>query len=101
MQNDLISRSALIEELEKELDKCKEVNFMSVWSRAMRIVNGQPLGYNLAKVIEQLDKEETEWCDKYCEEKAKGNIDLYVDGFGEGLTRALQIVRKGGVDNAG
>ena len=55
-----------------------------------------PTAYNVEKVIEQLEQEETEWCDKYCEEKAKGNIDLYVDGFGEGLTRALWIVRNGG-----
>lgn len=89
-KGDLISRSALMEAVRNTIT---EQSSTIDW---LNLINKQPIAYDVEKVIEQLDAEETEWCDKYCAEKAKGNIDLYADGFGEGLTRALQIVRAGG-----
>lgn len=94
MQNYLISRSEVLDFIKKELKQDRPDDFKL--RNIQRFVQDLPTSYNVEKVIEQLEQEETEWCDKYCEEKAKGNIDLYVDGFGEGLTRALWIVRNGG-----
>lgn len=54
MQNDLISRSALIEALQKEEYECEEVMvFPSFWS-ALRIVKEQPTAYDVEKVDKQI-----------------------------------------------
>ena len=81
MQNDLISRSTLIEELEKELGKCKEVNFMSVWSKAMQIVENKPTAYSVEKVVAEL------------EEKRRYAFNVV---YKEAMTKAIDVVRNGG-----
>lgn len=92
MQNDLISRSALMKYLR---DYKWEFAMGSDFSKAMEMIDAQPTAYDAEKVVEQIKKARCKRCrnmlesalaEKYCKEM-------------ECSTEAIcEIVRKGGVD---
>ena len=84
MQNDLISRSELIETLRKEAEECEEAMCSPNFWSALRIVKEQPKAYDVEKVIEELERE----IESYQSECAWN--------YAKGLEYALEIVRNGG-----
>ena len=56
MQNDLISRSALLEALEKEEKECEDCMIMPSWYSALSIIKKQPVAYNVEKVMTEMNK---------------------------------------------
>lgn len=90
MKNDLISRSNMIDALEKELRKCREVNVMSVWSRAIRTVENQPCAYD----VETVDRRISEYFSKVIALVCDGTYNKVVaDAIVSILISVKEIVR--------
>ena len=94
MQKDLISRSALLDDMQKELEKALNDENMSEFDCKVLLtsalalkgfVNRQPIAYDVEKVVEQLDDV----------------LYDYTYGFDYNVAhpKMEQIVRKGGVNN--
>ena len=92
MQNDLISRSVLIEWITSRndivLDKYTE-------EAVVRVIEDQPTAYNVEKVVEELDEKARKSLEKY-----KESFELYQEeywrGNMNGYGNAIEIVRNGG-----
>lgn len=85
MNNDLISRSKLIDALNnKGIRFNAEVN---------RIILEQPTAYDVEKVLEALEESQDE------AHRYSHNCDEYYLGEFVGYTYAIDIVKRGGVDD--
>ena len=86
MQNDLISRSALRQEV---LDKMPQGGARGVF---LAFIDEQPTAYNLEKVVKQLESEtDCPNCSMYC-------ADANMCGFDEMRKQAINIVLDGGIE---
>ena len=82
---DLISRSALIEAISKSTCNWAE----HLWKQVVcDVIYNQPTAYDVEKVVAELEEEINRLC------SASGN---YFHGYTEGIEKAIEIVRKGGV----
>ena len=96
----LIDADALTDEiketkklLQKGLGKNAEFAYMSADSVLKTICN-QPTAYNPDKVVEQLERISDEMNDMILE----SDSPQYYDGYEEGVDKAIEIVKAGGVD---
>lgn len=95
MQNDLISRSKLLEEFAKYEEKVAGGN---VYYDLVEIIEEQPTAYDLEKVVEQLEEEKDEY-----ERLERGSnyegYNLEVIKYSakvEAFREAIEIVQNGG-----
>ena len=96
MQNDLISRSALLEIFNHDL-KCFETGkkaekemYISV-ADMRKMISEQPTAYDVDKVVEQLEEQKEVYSPVAQEGYFKGKV--------AGLCDAIDIVKRGGVDD--
>ena len=82
VNGDLISRSALMEALVKEVAKCDKAMVSPSFYDAMLIVDAQPTAYDVEKVVEELRKHHEE-------EMVTRNPIISLDS-------AISIIRNGG-----
>lgn len=82
MNNDLISRKALMEELKKAEEECEDVMCVPSWATALSVIENVPTAYDLDKVVDELY------------EKA---FTAY-DTIAVSIDDAIEIVKKGGSD---
>lgn len=87
MQNDLISRSALIHYLDNQIVKCYDEEERHALRSILWIVEEQPTAYDVEKVVEQL---EGQMC------KCVTYKDGYAQGWNNASQNAITIVRNGG-----
>lgn len=83
MSRDLISRSALIEQLKEDLDDCdiqESLEFFGVYD----IINSQPTAYNVDKVVDQLQH--------------PTNYTIVCGKHHTTVERAVEIVKAGGAE---
>lgn len=88
MQNDLIDRKALIE----KLTYCSALGRKS-YEEVVKIVNEQPIAYDVEKVVEELEEE------KYTREerfKYDTRTQERMVCYNKGINRAIRIIRNGG-----
>lgn len=102
--SDLISRSALLDDMLKELEKAinnediKEFDCKVLMTIALVLksfVDRQPTAYNVDKVVAELEKLPTKGINRY-KGGSFGNYegtDYFIDQY-----KAIEIVRKGGVE---
>lgn len=91
--DDLISRSALIEEIDIQLNEIKETEGMttyvilltSICERFKKLIKCIPTAYDVSKVVAELEE--------------KANQKWLVLAERNGYERAIDIVRKGGVES--
>lgn len=103
----LIDADALVREIEKKLH---EGEYQVRWMRngktltqgilygldgARRIILKQPTAYDQEKVVSELDKLADKANDKILE---AGELQLYYDGYEDGMRTAVEVVKGGGVD---
>nr|DAI27711.1 MAG TPA: ENT domain protein [Caudoviricetes sp.] len=95
MSDDLISRKALIAELEKWCGKQRYLIPENVWE----LIETEPVAFDKEKVIEEL-REELNLSDAEKERCAREN-PLQFDsakGYANGIANAIDIVEKGGIE---
>ena len=103
----LIDADALVREIEKKLH---EGEYQVRWMRngktitqgivygldgARRIILKQPTAYDPEKVVSELDNLADKANDKILE---AGELQLYYDGYEDGMRTAVEVVKGGGVD---
>ena len=95
MQNDLISRSALLESFRKCYSGhlgMENSDSLMMFRSICKIINAQPIAYDVENVVEQLKNEEDcPNCSMHC-------IDANMCGFDEMRKLAVNIVRDGGIE---
>lgn len=85
MSNDLISRKEVIRLFGQVFDSKDEFGSITI-IEFMNILSYIPTAYDVDKVVEEI-------------KELRSNPDLYVYGV-DAYTKAIEIVRKGGVENA-
>lgn len=105
--SDLISRSALLDDMQKELEKAvnnedmTEFDCKVLMTSALALknfVSRQPTAYDVEKVVAELEEErEYSYADfeEYVQEKSPCLDSEYDDYFHRGLERAVVIVKRG------
>lgn len=100
MNNDLISRSALLEEINNfSMRITGSANAMALVimdetkKSIMRMVEEQPTAYDVDKVVERLEAEAERW--KESGEEYEDQKEL---GVSEGFKKAIEIVKSGGIE---
>ena len=94
--SDLISRSALIEEI-KSLSIVlggKQIFSDNAKDSVLRTIDEQPTAYDIDKVVEELESDAERWEDSGKEYKDRCEIAV-----GRGLRNAIEIVKHGGVSD--
>ena len=98
--SDLISKNALVKELEKFCGNQKYLIPTQVWD----IVNNQPTAFDTEKVVEQLE-EKTDFlkdCTKYgnedAEQQEKSYSTMMMYEIADLVEDLIDIVKKGGVE---
>lgn len=107
MQNDLISRSKLLEKLEEDkvfFQRGANADALFAFRTSdsvIKLVKAQPIAYNIERVIRLLEKElELADIEKLrCSNENPLQFDS-AKGYATGISNALDIIRKGGVNNA-
>lgn len=96
MQNDLISRGALIEELKlKSENSLNDIEHMAL-NRAINTVKRQPTAYDVEKVTKKLNEFALN-TEQYCVEHIANGICEDCESCNECVLRkAIEIVRNGG-----
>lgn len=102
----LIDADALVREIEKKLH---EGEYQVRWMRngktltqgivygldgARRIILKQPTAYDPDKIVEELEKLADKANDKILE---AGELQIYYDGYEDGMRTAVEVVKGGGV----
>lgn len=91
MIGDLISRSALLEEMRKFSGNQRYLISEEVW----RMVRNAPISCDMDKVVERLGILSDSANDKIMEQEGS---EQYWDGFGDGIDKAIKIVKGGGLN---
>ena len=89
--SDLLSRSALIEEMKKTETEYENSMIYPSWWSALNIISKQPTAYDVDKVVEELFEERTKILlsnDYECK-----IINYCLDNF----DKAIEIVKQGGI----
>lgn len=89
MQNNLIGRSTLMNDIISTFRYRPYIEVGNTCEYIHEIIERQPTSYNVEKVLEQLE-EESEFV----------LYEMNEPNMYAGIERAIEIVRKGGVDNA-
>ena len=94
--SDLISKNALVKELEKFCGNQKYLIPTQVWD----IVNNQPTAFDTEKVVEQLESEKRYGSkyDSYYEENLYRGEMFENDVNNKTIDKSIDIVKKGGVE---
>ena len=91
--SDLISRSKAISVLE-QLEEHSLTGKMDI-SNAIYLLNNQPTAYDIAKVVDELEKNASRYTKKYL--TPYGN-NGYRDTKAISIHKAIEIVKQGGVE---
>ena len=93
--SDLISRSALIEEMKKAEIEYENAMMCPSWWSAFNIIREQPTAYSVDKVVEELmNHKDTTDLTTVDEEMILG-FTIYQGAFNEAIDRAIEIVKHG------
>lgn len=95
----LIDADALIEEMKKEQESGKyDENTIIVSDCFIRILNGQPTAYDVEKVVAELEEHllVVEMEDEHI--ISESNVEEYFELDVVAMSDAIDIVRRGGVD---
>lgn len=100
---DLISRSALIENFRKCYSGhmgMENSDSTMMFKSICRVINEQPIAYDVEKVAEELEEERGISYADFDEYAYRYELDLTDndDWFYKGLARAIDIVKRGGVE---
>lgn len=101
-QGDLISRSKMIEDINKHINEVKDEDVKEVYEAFIKFLTERPTTYDVEKVVEQIQRINTTWncqkCEysKICDDIEKCG-DEHLDLCAEVVKRvSINIVRKGG-----
>ena len=97
----LIDADKLISSIQKEIKDTKDIHAKVVLGLIISIIACQPTAYDIDKVVAELEEErQIAYADftKYLLEYELLDFDEDDDWFFKGLIRAIDIVRKGGVE---
>ena len=86
--SDLISRSNLLQEFEKETSIHKESELWHI-TGIKAFIENEPTAYDVDKVVEQLEEIDCPNCSMYC-------VDANICGFDEMRKQTIDIIRAGG-----
>ena len=105
--SDLISRSALLDEIESlsvhitGLRSGKDVlaDCMKEYKKSvLRIIDEQPTAYDAEKVVAELEEAQEKLETDMWAKESNNWYGEYCNGMSEGYEKAIDIVRKGGVE---
>ena len=103
--SDLISRSALLEEFKRELERGRANDpffdgTLFHYTGIKAIIENQPIAYDVEQVVKELERRETakreiakEYLDDFC-------FEMYhlCDNEADGIKEAIEIVKGGGIN---
>ncbi len=103
---DLISRSALIEEINTWAMQCKSIAEISILGAVVSMVENQPTAYDVDKVVAELESKLATTWEKHTIESTRSDgywipIQSKYSGRIEELINAIDIVKRGGRDDMG
>ena len=93
--SDLISRSALIEEMKKTETEYENAMICPSWWSAFNIISKQPTAYDVDKVVEELKKHKDTTDLTTVDEEMVVGFTIYQGAFNDAIDKAIEIVKAG------